>query len=132
MAAVGSSSQNKASDFSSSVHKGATFIGTLHKGPESSYKYFCLVCEENGLDHEAFFYCQECHKSFCNHCVEIHKQLYTKHTVLGTESLERCSVIMATMDSPEHCKEHADKKLELFCEDHDTLICYRCLLKSHK
>ena len=80
-------------------------------------------------------YCRDCGEFICATCVDTHAQwdTLTKHEVIG---LDQFKVKVKQMDVLKkvtlYCSLHQDKKLELYCESCEELICHNCIVKKHK
>ncbi|KAH3826794.1 uncharacterized protein LOC127882163 [Dreissena polymorpha] len=97
-----------------------------------TYDYCCNACEEDNVNKEALFYCQQCSKGFCDKCIDNHKKLFKKHQPFGRKELNKWPVAKAAIDLLLNCQQHPDHRIELFCEDHKKLCCVLCLLHDHK
>ncbi|KAH3845943.1 hypothetical protein DPMN_088238 [Dreissena polymorpha] len=94
--------------------------------------YCCNACEEDNVNKEALFYCQQCSKGFCDKCIDNHKKLFKKHQPIGRKELNKWPVAKAAKDFLLNCEQHPDHRIELFCEDHKKLCCVLCHLHDHK
>ncbi|KAH3794137.1 RING finger domain and kelch repeat-containing protein DDB_G0271372-like [Dreissena polymorpha] len=110
----------------------SNFEASISKGSDLIYDYSCEICEENEINKQADMYCEKCSKCYCSSCVQHHNQLFKKHTVFGREDLTKWPVTKATYDPIELCREHKGRKMEVFCEDHNELLCTVCHLQNHK
>ncbi|KAH3844342.1 uncharacterized protein LOC127872766 [Dreissena polymorpha] len=105
---------------------------SAQRGSDQFLENCCFTCQENGLNIEAHFYCQQCTTFYCDECDKPHGQLFKKHDVVGRDSKAQWPVGQACIELVEKCKEHESRKLELYCEDHSQLCCYQCQFDSHR
>ena len=83
-------------------------------------------------------YCKDCSKFFCQKCMDIHNGWapFANHQVASldevTASVSSTSQLLPAKQEPTlTCSTH-DKKLKLFCETCDSVICRDCTVRTHK
>ena len=83
-------------------------------------------------------YCKDCSKFFCQKCMDIHNGWapFANHQVASldevTASVSSTSQLLPAKREPTlTCSTH-DKKLKLFCETCDSVICRDCTVRTHK
>lgn len=85
-------------------------------------------------DKAASRFCTYCVEALCDVCSDHHQasRASSDHVVVDNwnvsgkdddDNLRACSIF---------CKEHSNKKLELFCKDHGKLCCLICMTVSHR
>ncbi|XP_052778638.1 uncharacterized protein LOC128216087 [Mya arenaria] len=111
-----------ASNFESSIQRGCDFI----------YDFSCSPCEENGFNTDAYHYCTQCTKYYCQNCVSKHYVLYQKHVVLGRKDVKKWKAAPGVTDALERCGMHPGEALRLVCADHDQLCCSICVAIDHR
>ena len=91
-----------------------------------------LTCGECESIEPAVAYCNDCHSYLCEDCRStVHKKyrLLRNHKVILIEGLTR-----ETFNSyfPQHCVQHTDEVLKLYCNTCQQLVCRDCCLFDHK
>lgn len=91
----------------------------------------CDPCLLLGEKRKAISWCITCSEALCDTCKKCHvtNKMSRHHTLAAIEDIDKF-LIWATSD--QFCEEHTNKKLELFCVDHDQVCCLTCKTTSHK
>ncbi|XP_052801799.1 uncharacterized protein LOC128232338 [Mya arenaria] len=111
-----------ASYFESSIQRGCDFV----------HDFSCSPCEENGFNTEAYHFCTQCTKYYCQNCVSKHNGLYQKHAVLSRMDVKKWEAAPEVMDAIKRCDMHPEEALKLVCGDHDQLCCHVCVAVDHR
>ena len=78
-------------------------------------------CQENGQ-----FYCNDCHRPFCEICSDVH------HKSPNTKKHEIVLYRQRKHQLPvEKCQDHPTRSKDTFCRDCKTPICSKCM-KEHR
>ncbi|XP_052235683.1 uncharacterized protein LOC127847672 isoform X1 [Dreissena polymorpha] len=111
----------------------ATFSQTtLGKGSDLFTDFCCSPCLEHKIDQWAEFYCDNCLKFYCAKCTNLHGQLFGKHVTYGRGDTSKWPVSKEVEDFIQKCDLHEDKRLEMFCNDHNQLCCTNCAFLNHR
>ena len=99
-------------------------------------KVKCGKCrpDEPSLDEPATSYCRDCGKFMCAICTTLHKRWddLKGHEVVAMEQFEsKVKQLNALNKVHLYCSLH-QKKLKLYCETCDKLICSNCIVKIHR
>ena len=75
-------------------------------------------------------WCAECSDRLCDNCVKFNhvNRLTMKHTVCNIEEQEQTYKPEVDL----FCKQHASRKLEVYCFDHEEPCCLMCFTVSHR
>ncbi|XP_052781936.1 uncharacterized protein LOC128218324 [Mya arenaria] len=111
-----------ASNFESSIQRGCDFI----------HDFVCSPCEEDGLNTEAQYFCNQCTKYYCVNCVPVHNKLFKRHSVLDRTDMTKWAAALGMVDVLERCERHPGEALKLVCGDHDQLCCHVCVAVDHR
>ncbi|KAH3792807.1 hypothetical protein DPMN_146306 [Dreissena polymorpha] len=103
-----------------------------HKGSDVVFDVCCSICDDDGIQKEGRFNCQNCSKYFCNSCVLTHNKFLKDHLVTAQGGGDEWPVVKPVDGSLELCEEHTTEKLTMFCEDDEKLLCHVCHLRNHK
>ena len=84
-------------------------------------------------------YCKDCNKFLCQKCMDIHKgwapiahhQLTSLDEVTASVSSTSQLLAPAKQEAPFTCSTH-NKKMKLYCETCDSVICRDCTVRTHK
>ncbi|CAG2250677.1 unnamed protein product [Mytilus edulis] len=86
----------------------------------------CDVCTSRNINTEAVLFCSECKENFCQRCIRDHNfnRLFSDHS-LKASRISDVDTFQTT------CSNHIDCAFELFCVDHDCVMCRYCKLEEH-
>ena len=93
----------------------------------------CDSCKRQADDNDdipiAVSWCHDCSDALCALCTKCHKsiRLTQNHHVIPIQEYTE-----DTKTGPSFCERHSDKKLELYCRDHDAAICVICMAEAHR
>ena len=93
-------------------------------------KTTCDKCGEG----EAKAYCRDCGGFVCQECITVHKKWkeYTGHDISSLEDIEKeVAALVPPKKVVMTCPTHPSKKLKLYCETCNELICKDCTVKAH-
>ncbi|KAH3749885.1 hypothetical protein DPMN_184400 [Dreissena polymorpha] len=107
-------------------------FSTVGKGSHSFTDFCCSPCLEHKIDQWAEFYCDNCLKFYCEKCINLHGQLFGKHVTYGRGETSKWPVSKEVEDFIQKCDLHEDKRLEMFCYDHNQLCCTNCAFDNHR
>ncbi|XP_028413369.1 tripartite motif-containing protein 45-like [Dendronephthya gigantea] len=87
----------------------------------------CSHCEESSVGR-----CITCEHFLCEKCVKAHSEYlgFRDHAVLTTEELSKPENRLK-IKGKSCCKKHPRKKLKLYCETCDQLVCTYCVVFEH-
>ena len=72
---------------------------------------------------DAISYCQECKRSFCNKCQNLHSELFEEHKIINL-NIDLNEIFIDLCKQKNH-----NYKYEFFCKTHNTLCCSICISK---
>jgi len=101
----------------------------------SSDIYYCSACREKGHKIESVQYCSQCVKHYCRDCAYLHDELFPAHSVSGTEHARthpRQEVPSSSHSEPPTCHRHIGHELNMYCGDHDVIVCTMCAAGDHR
>jgi hypothetical protein len=90
----------------------------------------CTICKSKGIIKESTTFCLECSDHYCLQCSGMHRffPALQGHTLLDQYKCNDHSLLEnSTSDSTERCPSHKAQQLELYCEDHDEVVCLLCV-----
>jgi len=105
---------------------------SIYQGTDMLYDYPCSTCEEDSLNAEAFYFCKQHAKQYCNKCIKLHDKFSEGHTILTKDKVQDWGVVTKKGVALQKCSTHIDKELDMYCEDHDTVCCYVCTTAQHR
>ena len=103
---------------------------TLTKAKEP-HKTQCEKCKKS----TATGFCRDCGKFVCEKCTEMHKawEDLATHQIVTMQDIQ---VDTATLIPPKkkvlYCPKHKEKKLKIYCETCNELICSNCTIRLHQ
>ena len=105
--------------------------GTSENGSEECLDNKCSLCIQKGIKEEATKYCVECENYYCTSCSDMHMYFpaLKGHTLLDEC---HCNAMPYPSMTTEACSSHKDKHLEIYCEDHDEVVCMMCVAINHR
>ncbi|XP_052255544.1 uncharacterized protein LOC127861182 [Dreissena polymorpha] len=111
----------------------ATFSkSTIEKGSDIVQDFLCSTCEEEKLVEWADYYCESCVKFYCRKCIQLHSQLFKKHSPHGRSDMKKWPVVKKVENFLLKCDFHKEENLANFCEDHSKLCCNTCAFHDHR
>ncbi|KAH3796475.1 uncharacterized protein LOC127836932 [Dreissena polymorpha] len=111
----------------------ATFSDSTNgKGNDWVQDFLCSACEDKKLEQSADYYCDSCVKFFCRKCIQMHSQLFTKHSPHGRGDMKKWPVVKKVEDFLLKCDVHKEENLASFCKDHSKLCCNTCAFHNHR
>ena len=103
---------------------------TLTKAKEP-HKTQCEKCEKS----TATGFCRDCGKFVCEKCTELHqmwKDLATHQIVTMQDIQADTATLIPPKKKVLYCPKHKDKKLKIYCESCNELICSNCTIRLHQ
>ena len=108
-------------------------VVNLHeKVTQSADDIKCGSCS-NTSNSKVVAFCYNCREFLCQDCNRSHKNMKTlqHHNCVSVEELKSLKS-SGSLEKPEFCKEHPEKKVKLYCLACQLLICKDCALVKHK
>lgn len=87
----------------------------------------CQCCLRANEEEIAYHWCNDCNEVVCKNCGKAHRRFSSGHDVISIKDAP-----VGRKAVPKYCVSHENKKLILFCVEHDKLICHACLSESHR
>ena len=102
-----------------------------HKAKTSS-NYPCQPCARTNKSTTATKWCCTCNEALCDDCIGFHQSLRKtmKHRLLDMSEVKSRS--MRELMADPTCFKHEDEPLQLYCEDHEDLVCQTCAATEHR
>ncbi|XP_060600004.1 E3 ubiquitin-protein ligase TRIM33-like, partial [Ruditapes philippinarum] len=94
----------------------------------------CSVCAGKNITREAEKYCVECQDYYCIPCTDMHKAFPAMrgHKLLDKSEFRTKRTLTSLPIYPtERCPIHKAKLLDIFCENHDEVLCATCVAINH-
>ncbi|XP_052106995.1 E3 ubiquitin-protein ligase TRIM56-like [Mytilus californianus] len=92
----------------------------------------CMSCERLGIESTAAYLCVNCSDTLCDTCNKCH----TANKVSADHEIRSLSDVFPEDKMPKtfasKCSEHTNKKIKLFCKDHDIPCCSMCVSITHR
>ncbi|XP_053402250.1 uncharacterized protein LOC128557829 [Mercenaria mercenaria] len=95
----------------------------------------CSVCAGKNITREAEKYCVECQDFYCIPCTDTHKAFPALRAHKLLDKADFCTRgLRSSLPSlpTERCHIHKAKLLELFCKNHDEVVCATCVAINHR
>jgi hypothetical protein len=97
---------------------------------------YCHPCDQDGLKAPAHGYCQDCQEHLCKTCFEHHTRPKPSrnHILLDKDAmpLQPITVDINVDTITDTCTKHRDKQQDLYCNNHEVVVCYVCATLEHK
>ncbi|XP_045192922.2 E3 ubiquitin/ISG15 ligase TRIM25-like [Mercenaria mercenaria] len=92
----------------------------------------CSPCAENDEIVQALYWCPTCREALCDMCTKSHRgmKITKSHALMDIDDLKERPVHM--IRSREICPEHRGKLLDLYCQDHQCMVCNTCVAIHHR
>ncbi|XP_053402492.1 uncharacterized protein LOC128557894 [Mercenaria mercenaria] len=95
----------------------------------------CCVCAGKNIIRQAEKYCVECQDYYCIPCTDMHKAfpLMRGHKLLDKADFSTHGLQSSLPCFPtERCSIHKAKLLDMFCKNHDEVVCATCVAINHR
>ncbi|XP_045182067.2 E3 ubiquitin-protein ligase TRIM33-like [Mercenaria mercenaria] len=95
----------------------------------------CSVCAGKNITREAEKYCVECQDYYCIPCTDMHKAFpaLRVHKLLNKADFSTHGLQSSLPSFPtERCPIHKAKFLDMFCKNHDEVVCATCVAINHR
>ncbi|XP_045187962.2 E3 ubiquitin-protein ligase TRIM33-like isoform X2 [Mercenaria mercenaria] len=95
----------------------------------------CCVCAGKNIIRQAEKYCVECQDYYCIPCTDMHKTfpLLGGHKLLDKAEFSTHGLQTSLPSFPtERCQIHKAKLLDMFCKNHDEVVCATCVAINHR
>ena len=91
-----------------------------------------LPCEECDSGEQAIAHCAQCCSYLCEYCSGAHKRMkhYRDHDVTALQDLDL--VTFPPKHHPQHCLQHPNELLKLYCKSCNVLVCCNCIVATHQ
>ncbi|XP_025080034.1 E3 ubiquitin-protein ligase TRIM33-like [Pomacea canaliculata] len=86
----------------------------------------CTICDDVTAD----YICKECGEKMCPSCMKIHKKMVATRSH-DVESVSTVTPERLAASRPALCADHGDKQADIFCSDHNLVICKSCFSNKH-
>ncbi|XP_063424195.1 uncharacterized protein LOC134707949 [Mytilus trossulus] len=87
-------------------------------------------CKCGNEDIKAEYWCSDCSERVCKTCARVHERMFPPHKVIPMKEIQQVSSSLLKVSR--NCENHPDRKLALFCCQHDQVICDSCVPVSHQ
>ncbi|XP_062619400.1 probable E3 ubiquitin-protein ligase MID2 [Saccostrea cucullata] len=94
---------------------------------------FCQACLRENEQENATDFCLYCVERLCKICTKSHRRGLTTldHVMIPIKEMNGMSLTPKATHG-NNCAKHRDRKLELFCNDHEALCCTMCVSLEHR
>ena len=92
-------------------------------------------CEKCKLKSTATGFCRDCGKLVCDKCTELHQtwEEYTNHQIVPIQDVQADAAnLIPPKKKVLYCPKHKGKKLKIYCETCNELICSNCTIRLHQ
>ena len=92
-------------------------------------------CEKCKLKSTATGFCRDCGKLICDKCTEMHQtwEEYTNHQIVTIQDVQADAAnLIPPKKKVLYCPKHKEKKLKIYCETCNELICGNCTIRLHQ
>ena len=94
-------------------------------GSGSSAK--CDFCKDEGLMENAVGFCSSCWKYLCADCMKWHGKFHKDHKLKTGDDLPKKNDVRSNFP----CKIHTNYAVDMYCEEHESLLCSLCKSLTH-
>ncbi|XP_078311137.1 E3 ubiquitin-protein ligase Midline-1-like [Crassostrea virginica] len=105
-------------------------VSLIDQGKMEKKELYCDSCIRLETSQPAVSWCPECCDKLCENCVKFHhtNRFTMEHQVCNLEEREQTDKLEVDL----FCKQHASKRLEVYCFDHEEPCCLMCATVSHR
>ncbi|XP_045191268.2 uncharacterized protein LOC123548098 [Mercenaria mercenaria] len=111
-------------------------MATGGNGSDEFINFKCCICANKNIIREAENYCVECQDYYCTPCTDLHKLFPSAmgvHQFIDKTNFSTTDVQRVLPSFPvERCTVHKSKLLDMYCADHDEIVCATCVALKHR
>ncbi|XP_063408218.1 probable E3 ubiquitin-protein ligase MID2 [Mytilus trossulus] len=91
----------------------------------------CDTCEQD--KQKAFYFCTVCQEAYCETCKKAHRifKMSKSHKIIPITDIN-AETSTSSLHTHVTCKEHPDKTIEVYCQDHSKPCCTVCATVHHR
>ncbi|XP_063408208.1 E3 ubiquitin-protein ligase Midline-1-like [Mytilus trossulus] len=91
----------------------------------------CDTCEQD--KQKALSFCTVCQEAYCETCRKAHKifKMSRSHKIIPIKDIN-AETSTSSLHAHLTCKEHPDKTIEVYCQDHSKPCCTVCATVHHR
>ena len=91
-------------------------------------------CEKCKMKSAATGFCRDCGKLVCEKCTELHQtwEDFTHHQIVPIQDVQADAANLIPPKKVLYCPKHKGKKLKIYCETCNELICSNCTIRLHQ
>ncbi|CAC5383174.1 unnamed protein product [Mytilus coruscus] len=93
----------------------------------------CDTCKLENISQNAHSFCTVCEEAYCESCQRCHKlyKITRAHKIVLIKDIKADSAVSGLF-AYVTCKEHPDKTIEVYCQDHSKPCCTVCATVHHR
>ncbi|XP_061177474.1 probable E3 ubiquitin-protein ligase MID2 [Saccostrea echinata] len=94
----------------------------------------CSACQRENEEEEATDICLTCQDLLCEICTKCHRRnrASSAHKIIPINKPDAVMELTSDLLKNENCQEHPNKKLKLYCNDHNKPCCTLCVSMEHR
>lgn len=92
----------------------------------------CGPCNLDNVETEGSYWCRDCTEALCKDCFKFHKRFQALRGHEITTLRDASATLPPSHIDMDMCRKHGNRKMEVFCENHQTLCCILCLSFQHR
>lgn len=92
----------------------------------------CGPCKVDNAETEGSYWCRGCTEALCKDCFKFHKRFQALRGHEITTLRDASETLPPSHFDMDMCRKHGNRKMEVFCENHQTLCCILCLSFQHR
>lgn len=107
------------------------FAAVKHSFIMASAAHVCGICDLRHVTKPSVAWCPECDEGFCSDCEEHHSLSKATRHHKTMKIAEYQTLPQDVLQITQSCTKH-NEKLILYCRDHETPCCGKCVNEGHK
>lgn len=92
----------------------------------------CGPCNVDNVETGGSYWCRDCTEALCKDCFKFHKRFQALRGHEITTLRDASATLPPSHIDMDMCRKHGNRKMEVFCENHQTLCCILCLSFQHR
>lgn len=92
----------------------------------------CGPCNVDNVETEGSYWCRDCTEALCKDCFKFHKRFQALRGHEITTLRHASATLPPSHIDMDMCRKHGNRKMEVFCGNHQTLCCILCLSFQHR
>ncbi|KAK3108505.1 hypothetical protein FSP39_009435 [Pinctada imbricata] len=122
----------KVEEWSTKLPTNHIVVSLIDMNETKSGRKLCTACERENETESACSWCVNCGEALCKSCDRYHRRnkASSNHKLIEIGADVPNDIPLQHADV--FCKEHPEKKVKAYCNDHSVICCMTCVMLKHR